>query len=112
MSSAHALQDPLSSAGVGWARSQPSLGDGGLWGPRKTGAGEASPGRRSGRGQDHVCPSPAPHAVELTCTRGLHTALRGSLKPACPFLGSVCNNAIKDGKALFSSNLLRIKPRD
>lgn len=111
MCSAHALQGPLSSAGVGWACSQPSLRDGGLWGPRKTGTGEASPRRRSGRGQDHV-PSPSPHIAKLTCTRGLLPALRGSLEPACPFLGSACNNAIKDGKALFSSNLLRIKPQD
>lgn len=50
--------------------------------------------------------------VKLTFTGGLLTALRGSPKPARPFLGSACNNAIKDGKALLSSNLLRIKPQD
>lgn len=60
-------------------------------------------------------PWPAPHTAkltELTCTGGLLTAPRGSLKPARPLLGSACNNAIKDGKALFSSNLIRIKPQD
>lgn len=57
-------------------------------------------------------PHPLSFTVRLTCTGGLLTALRGSPKAARPFLGSPCNNAIKDGKALLSSNLLRIKPQD
>lgn len=53
-----------------------------------------------------------PLTVKLTCTGRLLTALRGGPKPARPFLGSACTNAIKDGKALFSSNLLCMKPQD
>lgn len=56
----------------------------------------------------HLPPLP----VKSACTGGLLTALRGIPKPARPFLGSACNNAIMDGKALFSSNLLHIKPQD
>lgn len=59
-----------------------------------------------------IYPHLPPLTVKLTCAGGVLTALRGSPKPACPILGSACNNAIKDGKALFSSNLLYIKPQD
>lgn len=55
----------------------------------------------------HLPPLP----VKSACIWGLLTALRGIPKPAYPFLGSVCNNAIKDGKALSFSNL-HIKPQD
>lgn len=82
------------------------------WGPREDRGRRGKPQMDELRRSRMLYPHLLPLTVKLTCSGGLLTALRGSPDPARPFLGSACNNAIKDGRALLSSNLLGIKPQD